>query len=475
MVAKGTGFLGSDPSLATAVELVNLYRRNRLTPVDVLEAVAKRIRRLDPTLNSFVILNPHAKAEAEASAKRWRNGQPLGAIDGVPCTVKDVMDLAGTPTRHGSLLTSSAVAADDAPIPRNIKAAGGVIVGKTTTTECGWKAPGDSPLSGTTRNPWNLDLTPGGSSCGAAAAGAAGFGVLHVGTDAGGSVRLPAAWSGLVGLKPTPGRIPQWPLGAFSNVACAGPMARTAEDVSLFLKVLESPDLRDPFSQVPPGPKSDSRVIKGLRIASVGLKAYANLDESVHAAMSDAVAALIDLGAEVEEVSLSLFDLQEQFDQQWGIACARFADQFSMDGRSALDPGLRMLAEYYRDATARQSLDYEVAAAHFSHRMSLLFKDFEVLLCPCTSSPPPRTEQIFASAAEAKWSRWGHWTIPFNVSRQPAISVPIGTDMRGLPRSVQIVTPRWTDERAVWIAQCLQSRFPALIAPLAGGATPFGT
>jgi len=233
---------------------------------------------------------------------------------------------------------------------------------------------------------------------------------------------------------------------------------------------LGQPDLRDPFSQLPPAPKSASREIKGLRIASMGLKAYANLDESVLAAVNDAVAALVDLGAEVEEVNLSLFDLQEQFDQQWGIACARFADQFSVDSRPALDPGLNILAKHYRDATARQCLDYEVAAAHFSHRMSLLFKDFDVLLCPCTSSPPPRTEQLFASAAEAKWSRWGHWTLPFNISRQPAISVPIGTDARGLPRSVQIVTPRWTDERAVWIAQCLQSRFPALLAPLAGGA-----
>ena len=171
-----------------------------------------------------------------------------GALDGVPVTIKDLIDIAGLPTRRGSKLTAAAPAPADAPLVAALRQAGAVIIGKTTTTEFGWKSPGDCPLTGITRNPWNAAHTPGGSSAGAAAAAASGFGPLHVGTDAGGSIRIPAAWSGIVGLKPSFGRVPQWPLGAFGHVAVAGPMARTVRDAALMLNVLARFDARDPFA-----------------------------------------------------------------------------------------------------------------------------------------------------------------------------------------------------------------------------------
>src|SRR6202020_292181 len=174
-------------------------------------------------------------------------GRPIGILDGVPCTVKDLVDLAGFPTRRGSRTTSPEPVPDDAPMVVGLKAAGAIILGKTTTTEFGWKSPGDCPLHGITRNPWNPAYTTGGSSPGAGAAGAAGFGPLHVGTDAGGSVRIPAAWFGLDGLKPTYGRIPQWPASAFASVACAGPMTRTVRDAALMFSAMARYDLRDPF------------------------------------------------------------------------------------------------------------------------------------------------------------------------------------------------------------------------------------
>src|SRR5581483_1449682 len=167
-----------------------------------------------------------------------------GLLDGVPVTVKDLVDLAGFPTRRGSRTTSPDPVAEDAPLVVGLKAAGAVIVGKTTTTEYGWKSPGDCPLHGITRNPWNPAYTTGGSSSGAGAAGAAGFGPLHIGTDAGGSVRIPAAGGGLVGLKPTDGRIPQWPASAFASVACAGPMTRTVRDAALMRSEMARYDLR---------------------------------------------------------------------------------------------------------------------------------------------------------------------------------------------------------------------------------------
>ena len=189
----------TDPALMTAETLLGHFARRTLSPVEALKAVTERIARHNPKFNAFAVMVPQALHAAGESAARWRAGRPLGILDGVPCTVKDLIDLAGFPTRRGSRLTDPKPVSEDAPSVVGLKAAGAVIIGKTTTTEYGWKSPGDCPLHGITRNPWNPSYTPGGSSSGAGAAGAASFGPLHIGTDAGGSVRIPG---GVVG----PGR-----------------------------------------------------------------------------------------------------------------------------------------------------------------------------------------------------------------------------------------------------------------------------
>ena len=237
----------ADAALLSAEEMLALYARRMLSPVDVLQAVTERIAQLNPMLNAFAVLNPRAIESATESEMRWRIGRPIGALDGVPCTVKDLVDVAGLPTRRGSRITDTAPVADDAPAVAGLKAAGAVIVGKTTTTEFGWKSPGDCPLHGITRNPHNTEYTTGGSSSGAGAAGAAGFGPLHIGTDAGGSIRIPAAWCGLVGLKPTLGRVPLWPASAFPGVSCLGPMTRSVRDAAMMFTAMAHYDVRDPF------------------------------------------------------------------------------------------------------------------------------------------------------------------------------------------------------------------------------------
>ena len=184
------GEIDSDPALLPAEVMLAAYARRRLTPVDVLQAVTERVARLNPALNAFAVLNPKALAAAGESAMRWRSGRPIGPLDSVTVTVKDLVDVMGFPTRRGSRTTAPEPAADDAPMVASLRAAGAIVLGKTTTTEFGWKSPGDCPLHGITRNPWHTDYTTGGSSSGA---GAAGFGPLHIGTDAGGSVRIPAA------------------------------------------------------------------------------------------------------------------------------------------------------------------------------------------------------------------------------------------------------------------------------------------
>src|SRR6185503_176162 len=230
----------------------------------------------------------------------------LGPLDGVPCTVKDLVDLAGFQTRRGSRTTDPAPVADDAPMVVGLKSAGAVILGKTTTTEFGWKSPGDCPLHGITRNPWNPAHTTGGSSAGAGAAAAAAFGPLHIGTDAGGSIRIPAAWCGVVGLKPTFGRIPLWPASAFAPVAVAGPITRTVRDTALLLSVLARRDVRDPYC-LPDEPRDWTADIEngvaGLRIGLLQRPGFdAPLDGANAAAFEQAAAILADAGAMLEEV-----------------------------------------------------------------------------------------------------------------------------------------------------------------------------
>ena len=339
----------TDPALMTAAELRRLYARGALSPVEALQAVLERVARLNPRVNAFAVLNPRALDAAGESEQRWRSGHPFSPLDGVPCTIKDLVDLAGFPTRRGSRTTSPEPVQDDAPISAALKRAGAVILGKTTTTEFGWKSPGDSPLHGITRNPWNLADTPGGSSSGAGASGAAGFGPLHVGTDAGGSIRIPAAWCGLVGLKPTFGRVPQWPLGAFGAVACAGPMTRTIEDCALMFGALARHDDRDPYS-LPDDPRDwtaglDSGVA-GLRVGVLREPGFdAPVDREGIAAVERAAAVLDDAGAAVEEVAPELPDTRLVFGRVWAVALAALVEGMAAEKRPLLDEGLRRVAK----------------------------------------------------------------------------------------------------------------------------------
>src|SRR5277367_4765823 len=318
---------GTDAALLTAEEMLSLYACRALSPVEVLQAVTERIARLNPTYNAFAVLNPRALDAAGDSAARWAVGRPLGLLDGVPCTVKDLVDVAGFPTRRGSRATDATPAAEDAPAVVGLKAAGAVIIGKTTTTEFGWKSPGDCPLHGITRNPWNPAFTTGGSSSGAGAAGAAGFGPLHICTDAGGSVRIPAAWCGLVGLKPTYGRIPQWPVSAFASVAVAGPMTRTVRDAALMFSAMARSDLRDPFC-LPDEPRDWTDGIEaGVAGLTVGVLNNPGFDAPVDAdgiaAVERAAQILIDAGAYVEQADAGLPDTSVVFGRVWGAALAR--------------------------------------------------------------------------------------------------------------------------------------------------------
>lgn len=452
----------ADPACLSAAALLRLYRRRALSPVEALRAVLARIARLEPQLNAMVLVDEAgALAAARASEARWARQRPVGMLDGVPATVKDLVDVEGFPTRRGSLVTDPGPRPEDAPCVAALRRAGAVIIGKTTTTEFGWKSPGDCPHTGVTRNPRNLACTPGGSSCGAGAAAAAGYGPLHVGTDAGGSIRIPAAWSGVVGVKPTFGRVPQWPLGAFGPVAVAGPMARSVTDAALMLSAMAGFDWRDPFSLPdPPRDFSDGidAPVAGLR---VGILRRPGFDAPASAAMWQAVEraaeALQAQGAQVAQVELELPDTRRIFARVWGLALARLCDLVPAEKHGLLDRGILRVRDLARDQPPTAYLEAEALRVEVAHRLARLHAErFDVLLLPCVPDVAPRTDAPIDAPEDLLWSAWAPWTFTFNLSRQPAVSVPAGLDADGLPLSVQVAAALYRDDLALRAARAVE-------------------
>jgi len=460
----------TDPALMSAESLLALYASGRLSPVEALQAVIERVARHNPSLNAFAVMNPRALQAAGESAQRWRAGRPLGPLDGVPCTVKDLVDLAGFPTRRGSRTTSPDPVPDDAPAVLGLKAAGAVILGKTTTTEFGWKTPGDCPLHGITRNPFDVSRTPGGSSSGAAAAAAAGFGPLHLGTDAGGSIRIPAAWCGAIGLKPTFGRVPQWPIGAFGPVAVAGPITRTVRDAALMLSALARFDGRDPFS-LPDDPRDwrdgIDRGVAGLRISVLRRPGFdAPVDADGVAAVEHAAAILADAGAEIDDEDPGLPDISAGFGRVWGVALASLVEGLPSERRALLDAGILEVAAEQAGLSAVALLQTEALRVQAAHLMAQFHRRFDLVLCPTVPGPPPLADAPTTEPSRALMRDWAPWTALFNLTRQPAISVPLGVGATGLPRSVQLSAALYRDDLVLRGARVLEQAVPFPMAQL---------
>lgn len=458
----------TDAALLTAEEMLALYARRLLSPVEVLQAVTERIARLNPSLNAFALLNPRAIDAATESEIRWRSGRPIGMLDGVPCTVKDLVDVAGFPTRRGSRTTEATPVTDDAPAVMGLKAAGAVIFGKTTTTEFGWKTPGDCPLHGITRNPWNTAHTTGGSSSGAGAAGAAGFGPLHIGTDAGGSIRIPAAWCGLVGLKGTFGRVPAWPASAFPGVSCLGPMTRTVRDSALMFAAMAQHDLRDPFCLPDDGRDWLAGIedgVAGLRVGVLRRPGFdAPIDGDGIGAVERAAALLTELGAVVEEASPSLPDMHHAFECIWGATFARVVANTPEDKRVWLDPGMIEVARRLGGMTAIEFMDAEAMRATAGHEMARLHQSYDLVLCPTVPAGPPLADAPLVDPVQALWTQWAPWTFTFNITRQPAITVPFGVRSNGLPNAIQLAAAQHCDDLVLRAARALElaAPFPVL-------------
>ncbi|MFF5442815.1 amidase [Streptomyces achromogenes] len=446
----------------TAVRLLEGYRAGEFSPVEVTGQVLERARRIQPEVNAFVRLTEEdALARARESEERWRRGEPAGLLDGVPVTVKDLLLLRGHPTLRGSTtLTEQGTWHEDAPPVARLREHGAVFVGKTTTPEFGWKAVTDSPLTGITRNPYDTSRTAGGSSGGSAAAVALGAAPLSLGTDGGGSIRVPAAFCGVFGLKPTYGRVPLYPASAFGTLSHTGPMTRDAADAALLLDVIGTPDARD-WSALPPASGSFTEAlaggVRGLRVAySPSLGGQVAVRPAVAAAVRRAVARLAGLGAYVEETDPDLSDPVDAFHTLWFTGAARVTQDLSAHRRRLLDPGLREICALGARTSALEYLAAVDVRVRLGRRMGRFHERYDLLVTPTVPVTAfAAGREVPEGSAHRRWTGWTPFTYPFNLTQQPAATVPVGTDGDGLPVGMQIVAARHRDDLVLRAAHAL--------------------
>jgi aspartyl-tRNA(Asn)/glutamyl-tRNA(Gln) amidotransferase subunit A len=452
----------------SALELAASIRAKQVSPVQVAEAVLARIEALNPRLNAFCLVAAdvalNAAREAEIAVVK---GEPLGPLHGVPFSIKDVIFTRGLRTTGGSRLFADAVPEEDAVAVARMRAAGAVMLGKTNTSELGHQALTDNPLFGPTRNPWNLELTPGGSSGGAAAAVASGLGPLALGTDGGGSLRIPAAFCGVYGFKPSAGRVPQYPaFPGWEHVGVTGPITGTVRDAALLLDVIAGDDDRDRHS-LPREPRSYLQGcdddIRGLHVAWTPDLGYAAVDPRVLAVCENAAAEFESLGCHVEVVNPAWEDPEETFRT---IVAAQFyahwSDQLpAQEGQ--LDP---LLVKFIRRGGAVSAREYVLAmdrARAYWHEAQTFLARFDLLLTPTVSVLPfPVTERPPRRVGEQDVSvlGWMPFTFPFNLTGQPAASVPAGVTEDGLPVGLQIVGRRNADRTVLAASAAYETACP---------------
>lgn len=451
-----------------AASLARHYAAGTLSPCEVLEAVLARTRALEPLIAATWALDADAaRAAARESEARWRRGEPRSPLDGVPLTLKENIATQGTPMPLGTAGTELSPAAADAPPAARLREAGAVLLAKTTMPDYGMLSSGLSSFHRLTRNPWNPSLNPGGSSAGAGAAAAAGYGPLHLGTDIGGSIRLPAAWCGVVGFKPSNGRVPIQPpyLGRV-----AGPLTRSVADTAAMMAVLSRPDARDatslPFAELPwqaveATPPSH---LRGLRVAlwtdaGWGLA----LDAGVAAAVHEAAESLRSAGAVVEPIApFATPEMATGIERFWQL-------------RSFLD--LARLPHERRDrvlsfirAWVEPAAGFDTATLFHGYSQFAALRDatvaatagFDLVISPVTPVASFPAAWAMPSNDPARAMSHIGFTLPFNASEQPAVAVPTGRFAGGLPVGLQIAGRRHDDIGVLRAARAFEQLRPAL-------------
>ena len=446
-----------------AATLARMIATRQVSPVAVTEAVLTRAAQVNPALNLFALtMFETARADARAAEAAVMRGDTLGPLHGVPITIKDNVPIAGLPLAQGSAAFADVVPAADATVVQRIRAAGAIIIGKTNLPEFAHKVLTDSPAYGVTRNPWNLAMTPGGSSGGASAALAVGVAPLAVGTDGGGAIRCPASCTGVVGLKPTRGRVPNERVpDGFANFAFIGPMARTMADTALLLSVMAGAAPSDPFSlgagavAMPP-PAAVETAARGLRIGWIEHFGRYRTDPAVADLTRAAVMALAGEGAVVEPLADPCFDdIFERYivlattahAARYGHLPAIWGDRMSASIRASIANGQR-----YSAVEWQRTHDWRTT---FFRTVQGLFERYDVIATPTMIGPPKPVEAEGSIATEA-YAEWAAPLYPFNLSSHPAISVPAGMTADGLPVGLQLVGPWFGEQRLLDVGAVLE-------------------
>jgi aspartyl-tRNA(Asn)/glutamyl-tRNA(Gln) amidotransferase subunit A len=459
----------------SAADLTLGYAAGTISPVEAAKAALARIDALNDRVNAYVFVDADgALAQARESEVRWQAGTPLSPVDGLPCSVKELLPTIGWPLRRCSrVLDPAQISTEDAPIVARLREGGAVLLGKTNSPEFGWKGTTDNLVFGATANPWDVTRTAGGSSGGAAAAAALGMGVLHIGTDGGGSIRIPAAFSGVFGLKPTFGRVPVYPLSKFGTTSHAGPMSRTVADSARMMEVITGADARDWYAL--PADNADYLTwleagVEGLRIAWSPTLGFAKVDPEVAALVEKAVRVFEKLGAVVEEVDTVMADPTDLFRKVWATGAAMSVRTFPDEARALMDPGLVALAEYGEGLSHVAYMEADYERGLLGAAMKQFHQSYDLLLTPAEPVEAFDIGRQVAREGERDWIDWTPFTFPFNLTGQPAASVPCGLTRSGLPVGLQVVGDRYADQLVLQACRAFEKAFGGMPkSPLLGG------
>lgn len=451
------------------LETAEAVKTKRLSPVEIMDAVLQRIEELNPKVNAYcTVAAGSARKQAVEAETAVMKGKQLGPVHGIPVSIKDLTFTAGIRTTAGSRIYENFVPQEDAIVVSRLKAAGAIVVGKTNTPEFGWAAITDNPLFGPTRNPWNLKLTSGGSSGGAAAAIATCMGALAIGSDGGGSIRIPGSFCGVFGFVPSFGRVPQGPgFPAWETLSRTGPITRTVEDAALAMEVIAGRDDRDRFSLPDTGlrylPFLDGD-LKKLRIAWSKDLGYATVDPRVLTVTEAAVKVFDRLSGGVEEIAdPAVANPELAFSKVVGVNLAAFLEDKLDRWREQLDPALVRFAEAHRNVSAANYLTARLEMSQYWDGIRPLFEEYDLLLTPTVAVPPfeiGRYRIVEIAGTSVSPLNWMAFTYPFNITGQPAASVPCGWTDDGLPVGLQIVGRRFDDLTVLKAAFAFQQALP---------------
>ena len=448
-----------------ATELSAAIRARRLSPVELVEAVLARIGRLNPRLRAYLtVTDEHARAAAREAEAAVMRGDPLGPLHGIPVGIKDLSYTKGIRTTRGSLLYKDFVPDENHPIVDRLLDAGAIIVGKTNTPEFGWKGATDNRLGPPCVNPWDTERTPGGSSGGSAVAVAAGMAPIATGSDGVCSIRTPASFCGIFGMKPQYGRIPSPTVGL--DVAHLGPMARTVRDAALMLNALAGPDARDrqslPASGVDYLAACDGG-IAGLRVAWSADLGSMTVDPEVRAIATAAARRFTELGCAVEEADPGVADPRHASDVLFhGLLAGRYAAPLA-EQHDLFDPALAATLERYRDLGVAEIMQAQAEREQLWQQIWPFFETYDLLLTPTVACPPFGLNRFGPETIDGRpvegWS-WTAATYPFNLTGQPAATVPCGWTAGGLPVGLQIVGRRYDEATVLRASAAFETAYP---------------